>query len=101
MATGKLVVPPLRGHGSGVGGVSFSSDAKTLITAGDDYTIRFWNVPTGREMILLRDLTYIRNFPSGPEVLSPSGEHLLMFGTSDSSLRFERIPPVSEVEQRR
>jgi len=100
LATGKLVVPPLRGHGSGVGGVAFSSDAKTLITAGDDFTIRFWNVPTGREMILLRDVTYIRNFPAGPEVLSPSGEHLLMFDVSDSSLRFQRIRQVSEVEQR-
>jgi WD40 repeat protein/tRNA A-37 threonylcarbamoyl transferase component Bud32 len=98
LATGKLVVPPLRGHGSGVGSVSFSSDAKTLITGGDDYTVRFWNVPTGREMLLLRDVTYLRNFPAGPEILSPSGEHLLMFGVNDSSLRFQRIRAVSGVE---
>ncbi|GAA3192516.1 serine/threonine-protein kinase [Actinocorallia longicatena] len=38
---------PMRGHGSWIGGVLFTPDGRTLISAGGDRDIRFWDVASG------------------------------------------------------
>jgi WD40 repeat protein len=47
VATGRLirVIP---GPAQGVAAVSFSADSKTLVTAGQDQTVGFWNAATGK-----------------------------------------------------
>jgi RNA polymerase sigma factor (sigma-70 family) len=39
----------LKGHTDFVWSVAFSADSKTLVSGGDDKTIRFWNVATGKQ----------------------------------------------------
>ena len=51
--TGKPLWPALKGHQSPVGTCSFSADGKTLITSGADFTLRFWSVAAGQEILLL------------------------------------------------
>jgi WD40 repeat protein len=46
-ATGKLRFT-LRGHQGGVGGLTFSSDDRWIVSASFDGTIRYWNSETGR-----------------------------------------------------
>ena len=47
--------PLLNGHTSRVSVVLFSADGRTLISTGEDATIRWWSVATGQEMLLLPD----------------------------------------------
>jgi WD40 repeat protein len=49
--SGQASLPPLRGHQSRVTCVFFAADGKTLLTAGEDRTLRWWHVATGREML--------------------------------------------------
>jgi RNA polymerase sigma factor (sigma-70 family) len=48
-ATGQLL-HTLNGHDDLVWSVAFSPDGKTLVSAGDDKTIRFWNTATGKQV---------------------------------------------------
>ena len=50
---GRLAVPPMHGHGSGVIEVCFSQDGRTLLSSGDDNTVRFWSAASGLEMLRL------------------------------------------------
>lgn len=43
--------PNAMAHDSAVNGLVFSPDARTLYTAGDDGTLRSWDVATGRELM--------------------------------------------------
>src|SRR2546425_529574 len=63
LATGKPLVAPLRGHGTGAVG-RFSRDGKSLFTVGEDGTARVWHVRTGREMLLFREQDYHRRYVS-------------------------------------
>src|SRR5262245_13656852 len=44
----------LTGHTDVVYGVAFSPDQKTLASASQDQTIRFWDVATGKEKAVLK-----------------------------------------------
>ncbi len=48
-ATSGTELHELRGHQDQIHQVVFSQDGKTLISTGDDKTIRFWDVATGKE----------------------------------------------------
>ena len=97
VATGKEVMPPLYGGGSGVNSLCFSSDGATLVSSADDYSVRLWNVATGREMLL---------FASGNNqyaripFLSPTGE-LLVYPDfkQNSRVRVTSIPTLAEIEK--
>jgi hypothetical protein len=43
-ATGKLVLPPIRGHDDKLRAMSFSGDGRLLLTGSDDGLARVWNI---------------------------------------------------------
>ncbi|MBN3868918.1 MAG: hypothetical protein HWQ23_00830 [Nostoc sp. JL33] len=43
----------LTGHSNGVNSIVFSRDGKTLVSGGQDKTIKLWEVETGREICTL------------------------------------------------
>jgi len=94
VVTGRQVVAPLLGHGSGVNSLSFSPDGATLVSGGDDGSVRFWNVATGREMLKFEDAKL--PFP----FLSPTGE-LLVYRDLKQNLRVRvtSIPTLKEIEK--
>jgi WD40 repeat protein len=74
-AVQSYLVSELKGHKGSVNALGYSSDGKTLITAGDDATIRVWNVPaaTLTRTIELDDGAAISLAISGSKVLSGHG----------------------------
>ena len=95
VATGREIVAPLYGHGSGVQGQSFSPDDATLVTGGDDNTIRFWNVATGREMLVFNNAYSTFR----PPHLSPTGELAVWQDNMEKRVRVESIPTLAEIEK--
>jgi len=99
VATGRQIVAPLYGHGSGVHGHSFSPDGATLVSGGDDSTVRFWNVATGREMLVFFN-AYNQN--ARLPFLSPTGQLVIWRDfAQDLRLRVESIPTMAEIEKAR
>jgi WD40 repeat protein len=98
VATGKEIVAPLYGHGSGVHGQSFSPDGATLVTAGDDYTVRFWNVATAREMLVFSNASSaVLRVPH----LSPTAELAVWHDNLQDRVRVELIPTMADIEKAR
>ena len=98
VATGKEIVAPLYGHGSGVHKHSFSPDGATLVTGGDDDTIRFWNVATGREMLVFNNASSeVARLPH----LSRTGELAVWWDAVQGRARVEFIPTMAEIEKAR
>ena len=96
LATGQEIVPPLRGHRSGINDAHFSPDGQMLVTTGDDHSARFWHLPTGREMLLINDAGDA-DMGSG-SFLSPTGHELVLWDFARQSQRVERIPTMAEIE---
>jgi len=69
------------GHRGSIGAMAFSRDGRTLVTAGEDELLRFWNVASGREALALP-------LPGRAHFLafSPDGTRLLCGGTSGYTL---------------
>ncbi len=65
----------LKGHQDQVTSVIFSTDEKTLISAGDDRTIRFWDVAAGKELRQIRTENGVEKI-----ALSPDGRFLASLG---------------------
>jgi WD40 repeat protein len=79
--TGALI-RTLRGHGDKVRQVVFSPDGKTLVSSGDDATIKVWDAETGA---LIRTLTGHSELVMSV-AFSPDGK-LLASGSDDASVR--------------
>ena len=97
VATGKEIVAPLYGHGSGVHGHCFSPDGTTLVSGGDDSTVRFWNVATGREMLVFFNAyNQLARLP----FLSPTAELVVWRDfAQELRVRVESIPTMAEIEK--
>jgi WD40 repeat protein len=50
----RRIAHTLRGHASYVRALSFTPDSTNLVTGGGDSTVRIWDVPTGRELRVIR-----------------------------------------------
>jgi WD40 repeat protein len=70
--------------------VTFSPDGKTLLTSGDDNAVRLWHVATGREMLVLPNV-------AGRNLLSPTGERLVLWDTTRQAWCVERISTLEEI----
>jgi RNA polymerase sigma factor (sigma-70 family) len=68
-----------QGHTRRIWAVQFTADGKTLLTAAEDKAIRFWEVPTGRQV---REIT---RYPDivGVLVSSPKGALLATVGMTE------------------
>ena len=88
---------PLKGHQSKVMQVAFSSDSRTLATFGNG-TLRWWNVATGREMLLFRsEVEWTASpfdFPAPGNALS----RLLLFYERPGQVRVTTVPSLAEID---
>src|SRR5262249_52379478 len=68
--TGRLL-HSLKDHGDIVWSVAFSPDSKRLVSCGDDKTIRFWDVATGKQVRQIKHTDRVNKV-----ALSPDGKLL-------------------------
>jgi WD40 repeat protein len=75
------VLAKFEGHEAGVNAVSFSRDGKSLASAGDDETLRIWDVATRQERIIHRGqaepINGLAFHPDGLTVATGGGRHPL------------------------
>ncbi len=70
--------------------ILFCSDAKTLITGSEDWTVRWWNLATGQEMLLQTDVRLVSHFGC-------SGTGHLVLQDRNSLIHVLRPPSLSQV----
>jgi len=98
VATGKERGSVLEGHGSGVHSVAYSPDGKTLISGGDDLSVRFWHAATGREMLVFFDTA--RDDLGWSSMTSPAGDVLIWREVNEGNrVRVTPVPTFEEIEQ--
>jgi WD40 repeat protein len=94
--TGKLLGVCI-GHKQGVVSVCFSPDGRTLATAGDDSTLRFWNVANQQELLTIRrlggTLHSLMFSPDGQILVGATG-----FPRRSVGIRFFRAPQLKETD---
>jgi eukaryotic-like serine/threonine-protein kinase len=86
------------GHKQAVFSVAFSPDGKTLVSASDDSTLKFWNVATQQELLsfprLGAGMTQLLFSPDG-RVLAAAGAA----GSETGGIRFYRAPQLAEIKK--
>ena len=77
----KAEIVPQLGHSKDVTSVAFSPDAKTLLSASSDKTLRLWDLATGREIRKFeghsKEVTSVAFSPDGKTALSGSEDDTL------------------------
>ncbi len=83
-----------KGHTSWVAGVAFLPDGKTIVTAGRDNILRWWDTDTGKELRQFIGHTSDVNSVA----VSPDGNYILS-GSSDMTVRLWDIKSGQEVHR--
>jgi len=96
------IVATLVGHKQGVNSIAFSPDGKTLATASDDSTLKFWNIASQQELLTIRrlggTLRGLQFSPDGQMLVGASG---FFSQSSSGELRFYRAPLLSQIDSAR
>jgi WD40 repeat protein len=79
-------------HGGPVRAVVYSSDGRTLATAGDDATISVWDADTGRELLRCRG----HEGPVRALALSADGKTIVSAGADGTVRLWDTAPPRDE-----
>jgi WD40 repeat protein len=89
----------LSGHGAAVLWTVVSRDGRTLVTGGEDNTIRFWNADTGREVrrMSVPPPQVGLLAPDGQTLITADGELVALWDLATGKLR-GKLPPHGEVK---
>ena len=95
VASGQPLTPWLVGHRSGIDGIQFSDDGRTLATGNNsDHAFRFWHVSTGTEILGSR----VKSM-SLPNAFSSDGSVFIEDNPSTTNiLELTPLPPLTEID---
>ena len=88
---------PFKGHRSKVMNVAFSSDSRTLATFGDR-TMRWWNMATGREMLVFQSEWEFAASPFDFAAPESSNGRFLLFYERQGEIRVAEVPSLAEID---
>jgi WD40 repeat protein len=88
------VVRSFKGQKGGVLGMAFSADGRWAYTAASDYTLRIWEVATGKEkvaLITLGDNDWVVTTPDGLFDASPGAMNGIYYTVGREIVEFEQL----------
>jgi WD40 repeat protein len=91
-ATTGREIRSLRGHSGNLRAIAVSPEGKRLASAGEDQTIRIWDIETGLELLALKGHT-----DRVSSLAFSRDGRLLVSGGKDSTVRLWRAAAVEEV----